>query len=220
MSRRPSAGDGCDSGGRREGVARLLLVRHGQSTWNAIGRWQGWADPPLSELGEIQARDAAEHLREAGLTCVVASDLQRARRTAEIISAALGLGDVHVEPAFRERDVGEFSGLTRAEIEQRWPGLLTKVPYVDPPGGEPWEALGRRVMEALVRTASRFAGEVVLVATHGGVIRTLERRLEVPVPAATPNLGGRWFEVTGETVVPGEPVAPVDDEIGTAPPSR
>lgn len=201
-------------------MTRLLLVRHGQSTWNALGRWQGWADPPLSDLGEIQARDAAEHLRGAGLTQVVASDLQRARRTAEIMSTALGLGEVHVEPAFRERDVGEFSGLTRAEIEERWPGILTKVPYADPPGGEPWEALARRVKEALTGTAIRFAGEVVLVATHGGVIRTLERMFEVPVPAATPNLGGRWFDVDGKTVVPGEPVAPVDDEIGTAPPSR
>lgn len=216
-----SSGLGCAPHvGQTPPVTRLLLIRHGQSTWNAIGRWQGWADPPLSELGEVQARDAAEHLRDSGLTCAVASDLQRARRTAEILSESLGLGAVHVEPAFRERDVGEFSGLTRPEIEDRWPGILTKVPYADPPGGEPWGALGKRVMDALVRTSCRFAGETVLVATHGGVIRTLERLLDVPVPAATPNLGGRWFEVDGETVVPHEPVAPVDDEIGTAPPSR
>ncbi|MBA2326593.1 MAG: histidine phosphatase family protein, partial [Actinobacteria bacterium] len=72
-------------------ATRLFLVRHGESTWNADGRWQGQADPPLSALGEEQACDAAARLAAGGFSRVVASDLQRARRTAEILAEALGL---------------------------------------------------------------------------------------------------------------------------------
>ena len=103
---------------------RLALVRHGQSTWNALGRWQGQADPPLSPLGEEQAAEAAERLEATGVavTGVVTSDLVRARRTGEIVAAALGLGPVDVRPDLREYDVGDWSGLTKPEIEKKWPG--------------------------------------------------------------------------------------------------
>ena len=71
-------------------MGSLLVVRHGQSTWNADGRWQGRADPPLTALGEAQAADAALHV--GAIDEVWSSDLERARRTAEIVAAALGLG--------------------------------------------------------------------------------------------------------------------------------
>src|ERR687894_225034 len=107
-------------------MARLLLVRHGESTWNARGRWQGWADPPLTDLGRAQAEAAGP--AAAPVDAVVSSDLQRARATAELMAVALGLDPaaVHVEPDVRERDVGDFTGLTRAEIEERWPGVLAR----------------------------------------------------------------------------------------------
>ncbi len=106
-------------------MTRLLLIRHGQSEWNADGRWQGQADPPLTDLGRHQARHAARNL--GGGEAIVASDLQRASATALIISAELGVGPVVLEPDLRERDAGEWSGLTRVEIERDWPG------YLDPP---------------------------------------------------------------------------------------
>src|ERR687893_1474427 len=104
-------------------MARLLPVRKGESTWNATGRWQGWADPPLSDLGRAQAEAAAP--AAAPVDAVVSSDLQRALVTAELMAAVLEIDGVHVEADLRERDVGDFTGLTRAQIEERWPGSLS-----------------------------------------------------------------------------------------------
>jgi probable phosphoglycerate mutase len=191
-------------------MARLLLVRHGQSTWNADGRWQGWADPPLTDLGRSQAEAAAP--AAAPVDAVVASDLQRARVTAQLMADALGIGahQVQVEPDLRERDVGDFTGLTRAEIEERWPGVLAQGNASiarDPRFGETVEVLAARVDAALRRLAGAFAGQRVLVVTHGGVVRNLERALGFD-PDPLPNLGGRELDVDPGTgvVTPGERV--------------
>lgn len=203
----------------RGAATRLLLVRHGQSTWNAERRWQGWADAPLSELGERQALDAAGHLGNAGLTRVASSDLRRARRTAELIAGSLGLGDVAVVADLRERDVGRYQGHTAEELRVMFPEDFApdgrRLGYAD---GENDDALCARVVPALVELAARLAGEVVLVVSHGGVIRALERRLGLPETAGgIPNLGGRWFDVRGTEMTPGEPLVPVDPSITTAP---
>jgi len=182
-------------------MARLLLVRHGESTWNALGRWQGWADPPLSDLGRAQAEAAAP--AAAPVDAVVSSDLQRARETAELMAAILDVGadHLHVEPDLRERDVGDFTGLTRAEIEERWPGVLSHGNASiarDPRFGETVEALATRVDAALARLAAAFAGQRVLVVTHGGVVRNLERSFGSE-PHPLPNLGGIELVVDPET---------------------
>jgi probable phosphoglycerate mutase len=174
-------------------VTRLLLVRHGESTWNASGRWQGQADPPLSALGEQQARDAARQV--AGVDALWASDLARARRTAEIIAEHLGL-DVRVDPRLRERDAGEWQGRTRAEIEERWPGHLASGRR--PPGYEPDDVLLARALDAIAHIATAHAGRSVLVVAHGGVVRTLERHLGEEREGLLPNLGGRWVLLEGE----------------------
>jgi broad specificity phosphatase PhoE len=184
-------------------MARLLLVRHGESTWNARGRWQGWADPPLTDLGRAQAEAAAP--AAAPVDALVSSDLQRARETAELMAAVLEMGPelVHVEPGLRERDVGDFTGLTRAEIEERWPGVLSNVAASiarDPRFGETVEVLAARVNAALARLAAAFAGQRVLVVTHGGVVRNLERSLGIE-PEPLPNLGGREVVVDPDTGV-------------------
>lgn len=197
----------------------LLLLRHGQSTWNAEGRWQGHADAPLSALGEEQAAEAAAHLGDAGLTATASSDLQRARRTAEIIAGGLGLPAPVVDNGLRERDVGPFTGLTRDEIRRRWPEAFhaEKGHLVSPPDGETDDHVLARVVPALVRLAERFHGQRVLIVTHGGVIRTLERHLDLPMAAATPNLGGRWFAVDGAGITGGELIVTVEPEHTTAP---
>ena len=199
-------------------MPRFLLVRHGESTWNAAGRWQGWADPPLSEVGEQQARDAAENLVGAGLTRVASSDLRRARRTAELMAERLGLGEVIVVPDLRERDVGPFSGLTRAEIDVRFPGW----DHVNlAPDAEPSAAFADRVRRGLDQVAAAVdEHDVVLVATHGGSIRMMERELGIEPPPRTANLSGRWFELrAGGELVAGDPVGPLDPDLVTAPPS-
>jgi broad specificity phosphatase PhoE len=174
----------------------LLLVRHAESEWNAAGRWQGWADPPLTEGGEGQARAAAGELKGAGLEAVVASDLQRARRTAEIIAHHLDLGTVEVDEGLRERNVGDFTGLTREEIEARWPGVLAewRQGRVErAPNGEGHEFL-ERVLAALGRLAERYRGRRVLVVAHGGLIRTLHRHLGGE-PGPPHHLGGLWLHL-------------------------
>jgi len=189
---------------------RLLLVRHGESVWNAAGRWQGWADPPLSELGAAQAAEAAARLTGAALTAVVASDLRRAGQTAEIMAAHLDLGPVGIEPGLREFDVGDWTGLTRPEIAQRWPQELEawnegRLDHM--PGGEPRDAFGLRVVAAVARVAEAAGPDGrVLVVTHGGTIRALERAAGAePVRAA--NLSGRWFGVdAGGGIAAGERV--------------
>jgi broad specificity phosphatase PhoE len=170
---------------------RLLLVRHGESTWNAQSRWQGQADPPLSPFGERQAEDAAARLAEtATITAVWASDLVRARRTAELIAGYLGLEPVQQEARLRERDVGAWSGLTRAEIEDRWPGYLAA--HRSPADFEGDDALLARTREGLAAAVDGTGPGDVLVVTHGGVIRTIERSLGA-TPERLPNLGGRWL---------------------------
>jgi probable phosphoglycerate mutase len=204
-------------------VPSLLLVRHGQSTWNASGRWQGQADPPLSPVGEAQAAHAALRLTGTGLTGVVSSDLARARRTAEIVAEALDLGRVAVDARLRERDVGEWEGLTRPEIEERFPGLLAawgEGRIEAPPGGEPDPVLAARAgtaLAALVRGSD--AHERILVVTHGGVIRALDASLGSD-PTRPANLAGRWFDADGGGALRrGEVVVLVDPDELTASPS-
>lgn len=207
-------------------MSRLLLLRHGQSTWNAEQRWQGTADPPLSASGERQALRAAAWLAEElpPFSGVAASDLQRSRRTAEIIAEALALGPVELHSALRERDVGAWSGCTTDEISARWPGQLQawREGRLDrPPGGEDDKSMVARVVPVLERLCAR-PEDLLLVVTHGGAIRALERHLGV-TSCAPANLCGRWL-ASGPRgrLEPGEPVSlpPLtdldDDAVGSA----
>ena len=96
-------------------MTRLLLVRHGESEWNALGKWQGQANPPLTDQGRRQAQQAAGVL--GAFDAIVASTLQRAAETAAIISEVMGVGPVLVEEDLQERSAGPWQGLTRVEIE-------------------------------------------------------------------------------------------------------
>ena len=180
---------------------RLLLVRHAQSAWNAEGRWQGWADPPLSDLGRRQSHAAAMTLsrRERPVDVVVASDLERAVATAAVFTRVLGLGPVEVEAGLRERDVGDFTGLTRAEIEARWPGMVGSFVQTSPPGGETADQVLGRALPAIHRVAARHPGRDVLVVSHGGVIRNLEHHLGGEAHPL-PNLGGVGVAVLDGTL--------------------
>lgn len=193
-------------------MTRLLLVRHGQSTWNALGRWQGQADPPLSELGELQARHAAAAV--GAVDVIIASDLERAHRTALIISEQIGVGPVVIEPGVRERDAGEWSGLTRPEIEQRWPGYLDDDRR--PPGYEPHEELLGRTLDALHRIDAEYRGADVLAVTHGGVVYALERHHDEPWDRLA-NLGAREVHVTDGSTRLGERRILVDHDEITVP---
>jgi broad specificity phosphatase PhoE len=166
-------------------VTRILLVRHGQSTWNADGRWQGRADPPLSDLGRRQAEVAADTVGELEITRVFASPLVRAHETATIVGAALGL-PIESDPRLAERDAGEWTGKTRDEIEAGWPGFLSG--GARPAGFETDDILHDRALAA-IRAIAALASEPVIVISHGGLIRVVERALGSE-PHSVPNLGG------------------------------
>lgn len=201
---------------------RLLLLRHGQSVWNADGRWQGQADVPLSPLGEEQAREAAARLSAGDFTRLVSSNLQRARQTADILAAPLGL-PVEIDPELREIDVGEWQGLTRAEIRARDANALAEWAEgrsESTPGGELRADLTERARLALLRAAASVApGDRVLLISHGALIRNLDRLLGLG-PQGIDNLSGRWYEVDDAGVLtPAELVRLADPEVRTESPT-
>jgi len=203
---------------------RLLLLRHGQSTWNAEGRWQGWSDPPLSELGREQAAETVDRLHGAGLSTVTSSDLERAFTTAAIVAEALGLGPVMVDGNLREYNVGAWEGLTRPEIEYGWPDHLDawrKGRLLATPGGETRMAFLARVETGLVRAAtSATPDEPSLVITHGGVIRAAEQVAGGERSAVIDNLAGRWFTVDDDGGLhAGQVVTAVESAARTTSPS-
>lgn len=201
-------------------MTRLLLVRHGESVWNADGRWQGQADPPLTERGRDQARHAAASL--GSIDAIVTSDLERAADTGAIIARELGVDHLAVEPRLRERDAGPLSGLTRAEIHRIHPNLLPDDPAGFEPGegGEPrwpdgWESddsLWARVSLALEATAAAVPGGDVLVVTHGGVMYAVERRLGGPGRGRLSNLMGVHVTAATGGFVLGERTMLVDPD--------
>lgn len=191
-------------------MARLLLLRHAESEWNAQGRWQGQADIPLTERGERHAAQAGPLL--AGFEMLVCSDLQRARQSAEIIAAGAGITAIITEPRLRERNAGPWQGLTRAEIEQDWPGYLRSGRR--PTDYETDEQLARRADAALRdigKLADRNGTTDVLVITHGGLISSLTVRAGLTT-VHMPNLSGRWVTVANGAVDVGEPATVGDAE--------
>lgn len=186
-------------------MSRLLLLRHGQSEWNALRRWQGQADPPLSELGRLQAAEAAARLDPVDV--VATSTLQRSRASAEIIAEIMGCDPPIPVPELIERDVREFSGLTRVQIEERFPGFLEDGRR--PPGWEQDDALLARVLAGLSRVADLVGHRTAVVVTHGGVIYSLEDHLGC-APGRVTNMSGRWVTVDNVQIVPGKRIHPLE----------
>lgn len=203
----------------RQGPARILVIRHGQSTWNAAGRWQGQADPPLTAMGETQALEAALRLGEGlleqhgPLAAIVTSDLQRAAITASIIAAELGFTPVAMDKRLRERHAGEWQGLTRAEVEERFPGYLASGKR--PPNFETSVVAGERAGNCLIALGRDLPGSTALVVSHGGILRALRVRAGIEDEVMFANLSGQWFEVHGDRLVAGDLVALVDSELPT-----
>jgi broad specificity phosphatase PhoE len=142
-------------------VTELILVRHGETDWNAAGRLQGHTDRPLSDYGREQARRLAEELAGDELDAIYASDLTRARETAEIVGAQLHL-PVVLDPDLREKDWGNWEGLTSTE--------RVGVELV----GESTDNHQKRMLAALGRIAAKYPDGRVLVVTHGGSMRRVQ----------------------------------------------
>lgn len=152
---------------------RLLLVRHGESEWNAASRLQGQADPPLSNLGRHQAARAAARLVDERIDAIVASDLVRASHTARALADAVGL-DVTERADLREVDLGSWTGAAREEIEATDPKAWRRwrVEGVEGwEGGERYAEAMQRVGAAVTSIAAEWAGRTVVAVSHGGCIR-------------------------------------------------
>jgi len=195
-------------------TSSVLLVRHGQSLWNARARWQGTADIALSARGRRQAQAAADYLAALNTTfaAVYTSDLKRAAETGRIIADHLGLSPAHVDHRWREAHAGEWQGLTPDEIKRDWPGYLEN--NRRPPGFEPAEIVVERTLAAADDLLGRHVGgPPPLVATHSGVIRAIRRHLGGHGDRV-PNLGGLWLLRRDGDIVLGD-----DFDPGAAPPS-
>lgn len=145
-------------------VSRLVIVRHGESAWNAESRLQGQADPPLSALGREQASRLAPVLAGTVFAGVVASDLARAQETA----ALAGFPDAPGDKRWREIGLGEWTARLNAEVPRADLDAWRAGRHV-PEGGETWNAFVRRVGSAVEELAAR--GGDWLVVSHGGCVR-------------------------------------------------
>ena len=153
----------------------VLLVRHGETDWNRARRIQGQSDPPLNERGREQARALAERLAGTQLDAVYASDLGRARETAEILAARLEL-PVVVDPQLRELDFGSWEGYTVEELNAREPDAVARWLATGEAAwerGESHAELADRVHSAVRKLAEIHAGGQILLVAHGGPVRAL-----------------------------------------------
>lgn len=193
---------------------RLLLLRHGETTYNATRRMQGQLDTELSEEGVAQAERVAAHVgrRERDIRRIVSSDLSRAAQTADVVGRVLGV-DVERDSRLRETFLGQWQGRTHGEIDAEYPGQRATWRHDAtwaPPGGETRVEVAARmraVVDELLDDDS-WPGSTVLLVAHGGAIAALTASLlDVPVSHYTMFNGLRntaWVELTARPRPDGE----------------
>ena len=179
-------------------MIELIVIRHGETDWNRQHRFQGQIDVPLNATGLLQAHRLAQRLSDEAFDVVVASDLQRARTTAEAATADRAI-DVQVEPLWREQAFGVLEGLDVPTIVKRHPDLWAQwvrheAHFALPGGGESVREFHDRIWHALDQLVQRHAGARVAVFTHGGVLDMLWRGaqglpLDGPRVCDIPNTG-------------------------------
>lgn len=177
------------------GVRRLVLLRHGQTEYNAIARMQGQIDTELSDTGRVQAKFAARAMAALSPIAVVSSDLRRALDTAVAVGDRAGVS-VQVDERLRETRLGEWQGLTHSEVDKRSPGARARWrgdATWSPPGGESRIDVAERsrpVVDELVEKYDDWSPGPVLLVAHGGLISALTATLlDLPVDR-WPVLGG------------------------------
>jgi broad specificity phosphatase PhoE len=156
-------------------VTTIFLARHGESDWNAANRFQGHSDRPLTDLGRRQADALASAVAGENVDAIYSSPLIRAFETARIVGARTGL-DVLEDADLREVDTGGWSGLSRQEVQERFPEGFERwvsggAGWED---GESYEEMAERTLRAVRRIAEAHPGGRVLVVSHGGPIRAIQ----------------------------------------------
>jgi len=186
-------------------MARLILLRHGESQWNLENRFTGWVDVPLSPRGIQEAKDAGEKLRSFTFDRAFTSVLARANETLRLVLDIIGQTSIPIEKdkALNERMYGELQGLNKDETVKKYGEAQVKIwrrSYdVPPPGGESLKDTAERVLPYYEHTIKPylFKGDTILVAAHGNSLRALimeleqlsrEQVLELNIPTGAPLL--------------------------------
>jgi len=163
-------------------LARLILIRHGQTEWNRLRRYQGQSDIELNETGIEQAQKAAARLAKEKIDSVYCSDLKRARQTAEIITSKHNIPrEIHESSLLREMNFGDYEGLTFEEMDPKFqlifsadPAWRSSGPNVRAPNGESIADLATRVKQFIREMLSKHApDETIIIAAHGGPLQVL-----------------------------------------------
>jgi broad specificity phosphatase PhoE len=173
---------------------RILLIRHGETDWNAEGRWQGFASTELNSVGRAQAAALAAFLAQRPISAIYSSDLPRTWQTALPLARALGL-QPQADPRWREINLGRFQGLTRAEMLEQYPDEMTARSadmwgYTYPEGESRRDLQNRAYAAWQSVLKNTLDGHEVAIVSHGGTIKTLlwklfgedDARLEAPIP--------------------------------------
>ena len=186
-------------------MARLILLRHGESQWNLENRFTGWVDVPLSPRGIQEAKDAGEKLRSFTFDRAFTSVLARANETLRLVLETIGQTGIPIEKdkALNERMYGELQGLNKDETVKKYGEAQVKIwrrSYdVPPPGGESLKDTAERVLPYYEQTIKPYVlkGDTILVAAHGNSLRALimeleqlsrEQVLELNIPTGAPLL--------------------------------
>ena len=164
-------------------MTRILLIRHGETAWNAVRRLQGHTDIPLNEEGERQALALARALAPEKLDAIVSSDLGRAVQTAKAVAAHHPHVPLHADTALRERGYGVFEGLLYTEIAEHYPIEFAEwqardVDSVMPAGervAESFRQFYQRCQDGIARWAGRYPQQSILIVAHGGVLECAYR---------------------------------------------
>lgn len=186
-------------------MARLVLLRHGESQWNLENRFTGWVDVPLSAKGVEEARQAGEKLHGFTFNRAFSSVLIRANETLRIVLEALGQTNIPIEKdkALNERMYGDLQGLNKAETAMKYGDAQVKIwrrSYdVKPPGGESLKDTAERALPYYQKMIKPYLqkGETIIIAAHGNSLRALvmeldqlskEEVLELNIPTGVPLL--------------------------------
>ena len=161
----------------------ILLIRHGETAWNAVRRLQGHIDIPLNAEGERQAGALARALAAEPVDVIVSSDLQRARQTAQAVADHYDGATVHTDANLRERCYGVFEGMLYTEVEQQYPADFAlwqarDIDAVMPPGervAESFRQFYARAIAAIGEWAERHPGKTIAIVAHGGVLECAYR---------------------------------------------
>jgi len=196
-------------------MARLILLRHGESQWNLENRFTGWVDVPLSPRGIQEAKNAGEKLRSFAFNRAFTSVLTRAIETLRLVLEAVGQTNIPIErdKALNERMYGELQGLNKADTAKKYGDEQVKIwrrSYdIAPPGGESLKDTADRVLPYYENRIMPYIlqGETILISAHGNSLRALvmqldqltkEQVLELNIPTGAPLL--YEFEKSGAVV--------------------